>query len=47
MATILLVDDEESVRMVFQVALERARYRVLTAESGQQACVSCSTRRWI
>jgi len=36
MATILLVDDEESVRMVFQVALERAGYRVLTAESGKQ-----------
>ena len=36
MATILLIDDEESVRMVFQVALERAGYRVLTAESGKQ-----------
>ena len=35
MATILLIDDEESVRMVFQVALERAGYRVLTAENGQ------------
>jgi CheY-like chemotaxis protein len=35
MATILLIDDEESVRMVFQVALERAGYRVLTAESGK------------
>ena len=35
MATILLIDDEESVRTVFQVALERAGYRVLTAESGQ------------
>ena len=36
MATILLIDDEESVRMVFQVALERAGYRVLTAENGKQ-----------
>jgi len=35
MATILLIDDEESVRMVFQVALERAGYRVLTADNGQ------------
>ena len=35
MATILLIDDEESVRRLFQVALERAGYRVLTAESGQ------------
>jgi len=35
MATILLIDDEESVRMLCQTALERAGYRVLTAESGQ------------
>ena len=35
MATILLIDDEESVRMIFQVALERAGYRVLTAENGR------------
>jgi DNA-binding response OmpR family regulator len=35
MATILLIDDEESVRSLFQVALERAGYRVLTAENGQ------------
>jgi CheY-like chemotaxis protein len=35
MATILLIDDEESVRMVFQIALERAGYRVLTAENGK------------
>ena len=34
MATILLIDDEESVRSLFQVALERAGYRVLTAENG-------------
>ena len=36
MATILCIDDEESVRMLFQVALDRAGYGVLTAESGQQ-----------
>ena len=36
MATILLIDDEESVRSLFQVALERAGYRVLTAENGKQ-----------
>ncbi len=35
MATILLIDDEEQVRMLFQVALEGAGYRVLTAESGE------------
>lgn len=34
MATILLIDDDEQVRMLFQVALEQAVYRVLTAESG-------------
>jgi DNA-binding response OmpR family regulator len=35
LATILLIDDEEQVRMLFQIALEGAGYRVLTAESGQ------------
>jgi DNA-binding NtrC family response regulator len=35
MATILIIDDEESIRTVFQVALERAGYRVLTAENGK------------
>ena len=34
MATILCIDDEESVRMIFQVALEGAGYRVLPADSG-------------
>ena len=34
MATILLIDDDDQVRRLFQVALERAGYRVLTAESG-------------
>ena len=33
MATILLINHEESVRMIFQVALEKAGYRVLTAEN--------------
>ena len=36
MATILLIDDEESMRRLFQVALEGAGYRVLIAESGQR-----------
>ena len=36
MATILLIDDEDQVRMLFQMALEGAGYRVLAAESGQQ-----------
>ena len=35
MATILIIDDEESIRTVCQVALERAGYRVLTAENGK------------
>ncbi len=35
MATILVIDDEEQVRMIFQMALAQAGYRVLTAESGQ------------
>ncbi|HEX4968442.1 MAG TPA: response regulator [Nitrospiraceae bacterium] len=34
MTTILLIDDEESVRMLFQMALAQAGYHVLTAESG-------------
>jgi len=32
--TILLIDDEESVRMLFQMVLAQAGYHVLTAESG-------------
>lgn len=35
MATILLIDDEDQVRMLFQIALEDAGYRVVTADSGQ------------
>ncbi len=35
MATILCIDDEDSIRRLFQVALEGAGYRVLIAESGQ------------
>jgi len=34
MAAILIIDDEEQVRRLFQVALAEAGYRVLTAESG-------------
>jgi DNA-binding NtrC family response regulator len=34
MATILIIDDEEQVRLLFQVALVGAGYLVLTAESG-------------
>ena len=34
METILLIDDEEQVRLLFHVALEGAEYRVPTAESG-------------
>ena len=35
MATILLIDDEEQVRVLFQLALTGAGYRVLAAEGGQ------------
>jgi CheY-like chemotaxis protein len=35
LATILLIDDEESVRRVFKAALEQAGYHVLTAEDGK------------
>jgi CheY-like chemotaxis protein len=34
MATILLIDDEAEVRMLFQIVLEGAGHHVLTAESG-------------
>ena len=34
MATILLIDDDDPLRMLCQTALEGAGYRVLTAESG-------------
>jgi CheY-like chemotaxis protein len=37
MATVLVIDDEESVRMVLQAALAQAGYRVLIAESGKRA----------
>ena len=36
MATILLIDDEDQVRVLFQMVLGEAGYRVLAAESGQQ-----------
>ena len=35
MATILCIDDEETARRLFQVALEGPGYRVLTAEDGR------------
>jgi CheY-like chemotaxis protein len=35
MATIFLIDDEDQVRILLQIALEGAGYRVLVAESGQ------------
>ena len=35
MATILLIDDEDQVRVLFQMALGGAGYGVLAAESGQ------------
>jgi len=35
MAKILLIDDDDQVRMLFQVTLEGAGYRVLIAENGK------------
>ena len=35
MATIVIIDDEEQIRLFLQVALREAGYRVLTAENGK------------
>ena len=35
MATILVIDDQKSMRQIIQFELERAGYRVLTAEHGK------------
>ena len=35
MTSILVIDDEETIRKLFQLTLERAGYRVLTAEHGK------------
>ena len=35
MTTILLIDDQKSIRMLFKAALEHAGHRVLTAEHGK------------
>lgn len=43
--TILLVDDEPSVRKVMRRVLERAGYRVLEAECGDTALALWSTHR--
>src|SRR5262245_40993434 len=36
MATILVIDDEESIRQICRDTLERAGYRVLSANNGKQ-----------
>ena len=36
-ATLLLVDDDDAIRQLFQIVLQRAGYAVLTAENGPQA----------
>lgn len=43
--TVLLVEDEEGVRDLLVHALERRGYRVLVAESGEQALDICSRHR--
>lgn len=35
--TLLVIDDEAQVRMLFRTALESVGYRVITAENGQHA----------
>ena len=35
--TLLVIDDEAQIRMLFRTALEAVGYRVLTAENGQHA----------
>ena len=36
MVTILLIDDDDQVRRLFQIALEDAGYRVLSAAGGKE-----------
>lgn len=42
MATILVVDDEESIRSLLKEVLERANHRVLEARDGQEGITSTS-----
>lgn len=44
--TILLVDDEESVRKAFTGILEKAGYLVDTAETGQKALEKAQAKRY-
>jgi hypothetical protein len=48
--TILIIDDEESIRTVFEVALEGAGYRVLTAGDGRYGlrllCCAVSSKHY-
>jgi len=37
MKTLLIVDDEESIRILYQVEFEDDGYRVLSADNGEQA----------
>lgn len=37
MATILVVDDDRALLLIMQLTLERAGFRVMTAENGDQA----------
>ena len=47
MATILLIDDEEQVRLLFQVALGGAGTVFSPPKMENTACVSWRIRRWI
>jgi len=43
--TILVVDDEESVRLLYKEELEEEGYSVITAEDGEEAIRKVSLRR--
>lgn len=43
--TLLIVDDEENIRRILQVAFEKSGYQVFTAESGSEALSMLETRR--
>ena len=39
MKTVLVVDDEESIRTILEMALEKTGYKVVTAKNGSEAMV--------
>ena len=43
--TVLLIDDDESIRKVLRLRLERAGYRVLIAQQGEEGLALATTER--